>query len=75
MIIRLELVFGSGVSSDADEELIPNPKNVGMGLEYLSRTTSVDVDPTNFLKTRTYGLAPDNITLTITYSSRRRHIR
>jgi hypothetical protein len=65
---RIELVFGSGISSDADEELIPNPKNVGMGLEYLKRTTSVDIDPTNFLKTRTYGLAPDNITLTVTYT-------
>ena len=65
---KTELIFGSGISSDADEELIPNPKNVGMGLEYLTRTTTTNVDPTNFLKTRTYGLAPDNITLTITYT-------
>jgi hypothetical protein len=64
----LELCFGSGVSSDADEELIPNPQNVGMGLEYLKRTTTTAIDPTNFLRTRTYGLAPDNITLTVTYS-------
>ena len=65
---KTELIFGSGISSDADEELIPNPKNVGLGLEYLTRTTTTNVDPTNFLKTRTYGLAPDNITLTITYT-------
>ena len=65
---KTELIFGSGISSDADEELIPNPKNVGMGLEYLNRTTTTSVDPTNFLKTRTYGLAPDNIVLTITYT-------
>jgi len=65
---KTELIFGSGISSDADEELIPNPKNVGIGLEYLTRTTTTNVDPTNFLKTRTYGLAPDNITLTITYT-------
>lgn len=63
-----ELVFGSGISSDADEELIPNPKNVGLGLEYLKRTTTTNLDPTNFLRTRTYGLAPDNISLTVTYS-------
>lgn len=63
-----EIVFGSGVSSDADEELVPNPKNVGMGLEYLNRTTTTDIDPTNFLKTRTYGLAPDNVLLTVNYS-------
>jgi hypothetical protein len=65
---RIELQFGSGVSSDADEELIPNPKNVGLGLEYLSRTTNSNLDPSNFLYTSTYGLAPNNIVLTVTYS-------
>lgn len=65
---RVELLFGSGVSSDADEELIPNPKNVGHGLEYLRRTTTNTIDPSNFLYTSTYGLAPQNTTLTVTYS-------
>jgi len=65
---KLDICFGAGVSSDSDEELIPNPKNVGMGLEYLTRTTTVDVDPTNFLRTSTYGLAPNNETLTVRYS-------
>jgi len=65
---RIELCFGSGVSSDADEEIIPNPKNVGHGLEYLRRTTTSTVDPTNFLYTSTYGIAPSNTTLTVTYS-------
>ncbi len=65
---RVELLFGSGVSSDADEEIIPNPKNVGHGLEYLRRTTTDNVDPTNFLYTSTYGIAPSNTTLTIRYS-------
>ena len=65
---KFEIVFGAGVSSDDDEELIPNPKNVGMGLEYLNRTTTTNIDPTNFLRTRTYGLAPNNVTLTITYT-------
>lgn len=65
---RIELQFGSGISSDADEELIPNPKNVGLGLEYLSRTTNSNLDPSNFLYTSTYGLAPNNIVLTVTYS-------
>ena len=65
---RLEIQFGSGVSSDADEEIIPNPKNVGSGLEYLQRTTNSNIDPTNFLYTSTYGVAPNNITLTVKYS-------
>ena len=65
---RIEILFGSGVSSDADEEIIPNPKNVGMGLEYLKRTTTSNIDPSNFLYTSTYGLAPSNTTLTVEYS-------
>ena len=65
---KLDICFGSGVSSDSDEELIPNPRNVGMGLEYLNRTTTVDLDPINFLRTNTYGLAPNNETLTVQYT-------
>jgi len=66
---KIDIQFGAGVSSDSDEELIPNPKNVGMGLEYLNRTTTIDVDPTNFLRTSTYGLAPNNETLTVKYTT------
>ena len=65
---KIDIQFGAGVSSDSDEELIPNPKNVGMGLEYLKRTTTLDVDPTNFLRTSTYGLAPNSETLTVRYT-------
>ena len=65
---RLDIQFGAGVSSDSDEELTPNPKNVGMGLEYLKRTTTTDIDPTNFLRTSTYGLAPNSETLTVRYT-------
>ena len=65
---KIDIQFGAGVSSDSDEELIPNPKNVGMGLEYLKRSTTLDVDPTNFLRTSTYGLAPNNETLTVRYT-------
>lgn len=66
--VKTELQFGSGVSSDADEEIVPNPKNVGSGLEYLKRTTNSNIDPSNFLYTSTYGLAPNNETLTVKYS-------
>jgi len=65
---RVELQFGSGISSNADEEIIPNPKNVGSGLEYLKRTTTDNIDPTNFLYTSTYGLAPMNTSLTVKYT-------
>ncbi len=65
---RTEIQFGSGISSDADEEIIPNPKNVGLGLNYMKRTIDSSLDPTNFLYTSTYGLAPNDTTLTVKYS-------
>ena len=65
---RTEIQFGSGISSDSDEEIIPNAKNVGSGLEYLQRITANNIDPSNFLYTSTYGLAPSNTTLTVRYT-------
>ena len=65
---KLELQFGSGVSSDPDEEVIPNPDNVGNGLAGVRRNLDIDIDPSNFLYTRTYGQAPANTILTVTYT-------
>jgi hypothetical protein len=65
---RLEIQFGSGVSDNNDEEILPNPDNVGNGLSGFRRAVDVDIDPSNFLYTRTYGQAPANTTLTITYT-------
>ena len=64
----LEMQFGAGVSSDRDEEIIPNPLNVGMGLTYFANSTDASIDPSNFLYTKTYGLAPQNTTLSIRYT-------
>jgi hypothetical protein len=65
---KLEIQFGSGVSDNNDEEVIPNPDNVGNGLAGFRKTVDVDIDPSNFLYTRTYGQAPSNTTLTVTYT-------
>jgi hypothetical protein len=65
---KIEIQFGSGVSSNNDEEIIPNPDNVGNGLAGFRRDVDVDIDPSNFLYTRTYGQAPANTTLTVTYA-------
>ncbi len=65
---QIELQFGSGLSVDHDEEIIPNPRNVGSGLDYLRRTTTDSIDPANFLYTSTYGIAPSNTTLTVRYT-------
>jgi hypothetical protein len=63
----LELQFGPGVSSGADEEIIPNSDNIGLGLPYGVDKMTTAFDPSNFLYTQTYGLAPQNITLNINY--------
>lgn len=65
---KLELQFGAGISDNNDEEIIPNPSNVGNGLSGIRRLVDVDIDPSNFLYTRTYGQAPANTTLTVTYT-------
>jgi hypothetical protein len=64
----LEIQFGSGVSDNNDEEVIPNPDNVGNGLAGFRKNVDVDIDPSNFLYTRTYGQAPSNTTLTVKYT-------
>lgn len=63
-----EIQFGGGMSAEADEEIVPNPMNVGIGLNYFERTADVSIDPMNFLYTKTYGSAPSNTTLTIQYA-------
>ena len=65
---KLEIQFGAGVSDNNDEEIIPNPDNVGNGLAAFRMPIDVDIDPSNFLYTRTYGQAPSNTTLTVTYT-------
>ena len=64
----LEMQFGSGVSDNNDEEIIPNPNNVGNGLAGFRKAIDVDIDPSNFLFTRSYGQAPSNTTLTVKYT-------
>jgi len=66
---KLELQFGAGISSNNDEEIIPNPSNVGNGIDRLRKNVDVDLDPSNFLYTKAYGEAPGNTTLTITYTT------
>jgi hypothetical protein len=61
------LQFGPGVSSGADEEIIPNPDNIGLGLPYGVNKMMTAWDPSNFLYTQTYGISPSNTTLTVTY--------
>jgi hypothetical protein len=65
---RMEIQFGAGISEDLDEDLIPNPDLVGTALPGRDRDIDLGIDPTNFLYTKTYGLAPSNLTLTVRYT-------
>jgi len=64
---RLQLQFGSGNPLDTDEEVIPNPMNVGLGLPFERDKLTTAYSPTNFIFTNTYGIAPSNTTLTVRY--------
>jgi hypothetical protein len=66
---KLEIQFGPGISADTDEELIPNPDNVGSSLTGLQLQFDHPIDPSNFMYTKSYGLAPSNTVLTVTYST------
>ena len=61
------IVFGGGNSTSSDETLIPNFKNVGLGLKSSIDKLGASFDPANFLKTTTYGQAPSNTTITFSY--------
>jgi hypothetical protein len=61
------LQFGAGDPSASDEQLIPNLKNVGLGLPNSINRLEQSFDPTNFLKTKTYGTSPSNTTITVKY--------
>ena len=63
-----EIQFGSGVTNLVDELLIPNPDLISGGLNNIGSTISNEINPANFLYTKTYGLAPNNTTLTIRYT-------
>ena len=64
---EIQIQFGAGISSNADEELLPNPDNVGSALYNASGNLNQGLDPSNFLYSRTYGIAPANQTLTVRY--------
>ena len=59
--------FGAGDPTANDELLIPNLKNVGLGLPNSISRLEESFDPTNFLKTKTYGTSPSNTTITVKY--------
>lgn len=60
------LEFGAGLDAFSDELVTMNSQLVGAGLSNINKL-NIPYDPSNFLKNDTYGLAPNNTTLTIKY--------
>jgi len=61
----LELEFGAGVQ--AVSGTLPNPFNVGIGTVNGIDLLNTAFDPTNFVVNNSYGVAPVNTTLTVSY--------
>ena len=64
---NLQLQFGAGTTGQDDSVITPDPTNVGLGTGNGISKIDVAYDPSNFMFTGTYGLAPSNSTLTIRY--------
>lgn len=69
----LQIEFGAGINysgnvTASDSSFLPNPNAVSVGLTGGGLSTlSSSFDPTNFVATNTYGLAPKNTTITFQY--------
>lgn len=62
---KLQIQFGAGNSGLTDENIVPNPSNIGYQGNNLNSKTAFS--PANFTFTNTYGTAPVNTTLKFTY--------
>ena len=63
----LQLQFGAGTATDTDEMIVPNSNNVGIGLPFEKSKLNAAYAPSNFMFTKTYGIAPSATTLTVRY--------
>ena len=65
---KLQVQFGAGITGQDDSTIVPNPTNIQNSSTFLTTNEYFKAyDPSNFLFTQTYGLAPSNTTLTIRY--------
>jgi hypothetical protein len=64
---RTAINFGVGDPSANDSIITPSFKNVGLGLNNSIDMMGASYDPTAYLKTKSYGVAPANTTITVKY--------
>lgn len=59
--------FGPGVAGVSDKQLTPDPSLYGTIMSPFSNMVGESLDPSNFLYTKNYGIAPANTQLTVRY--------
>lgn len=64
---NLQIQFGAGTSPSDDTAILPNPENVGLGSDPQYSKLNKAYDPANFIHSKSYGVAPSNITLRVRY--------
>lgn len=64
--LKLELWFGSGVNN-LDENIVTLNASQIANNKYSQAVANTSLDPADFISTDTFGLAPANTTLTVTY--------
>jgi len=63
----LQLEFGAGISDKSDDQIIPTPDNIQLGLVPGISDLSDNYNKASVFFTREYGLAPSNTTLQVRY--------
>lgn len=63
----LQLQFGAGTNSSDDSVILPDPANLNLSNDNGNTTLDKAFDPSNFLYSKSYGIAPNNTTLVIKY--------
>lgn len=63
---KLELLFGSGTENLEDEVLTMNATQIANS-KYNQSVANTSLDPSDFITSDTFGIAPANTTLTVTY--------
>lgn len=62
---KTTLFFGSGKGTDIGTSFVPDPQDLSLDVVGKKTFSGEFIDPQNFLKTKTLGIAPYNTTLTI----------
>jgi hypothetical protein len=63
----LQLEFGAGISNSTDNQIIPTPDNIQLGLVPGISDLSDNYNKASVFFTKEYGLAPSNVTLQVRY--------